>query len=213
MAESLPCAVLQLQPNGAIISADDEFARLLGASEAPGADRLLSEFLTAGSRVLWESQVLPAFSVRDRIDEVFLRLRAATGEVPVLINTAINRRGAEPRITVVMVRMERREFLESELHEARKRATELAERLHARTEELEAAKRHLEESIAETAASHWMLEKVADVLPICMDCGKVRTGRQWDSVLDFLKRNARFLSHGYCPECAARFLEREGLAD
>jgi hypothetical protein len=46
-----------------------------------------------------------------------------------------------------------------------------------------------------------------------MDCGNVREGREWGSIVDFLKRNARFLSHGYCPECAQRFLEREGLAD
>lgn len=211
MSVRLPCAVLQLRANGVILSADDEFAHLLGCAEPPAAGRLLGEFLTAGSRVLWESQVLPAFLLRDRIDEVSLRLRRDVGDVPVLVNAAIDRAGDEPRITAVIVRMQRREVWEREIHEARKRATELAERLQARTEELEAAKRRLEESIAETAASHWMLERVADVLPLCMDCGQVREGREWGSVLDFLKRNAQFLSHGYCPDCAQRFIEREGL--
>ncbi len=203
-----------MQANGSIIAADEEFAQLLGHPAPPEAGGLFGEFLTAGSRVLWESQVLPAFSVRTRIDEIFLRLRGARAEVPVLVNASMNRDREEgPRITAVIVRMQRREQWEADIQEARRRATDFAEKLQSRTDELEIAKRQLEESIAETAASHWMLERLADVLPICMDCGNVREGRQWGSIVDFLQRNARFLSHGYCPECAQRFLEREGLAD
>lgn len=213
MSPPLPCAVLHLRANGAIVAANEEFARLLGGPTSPAVGHLLGDFLTAGSRVLWESQVLPAFVIRDRIDEVFLRLRADAAEVPVLVNAAMHREGEEPRILVVMVRMQRREAWEKEIHEARKRATELAEKLQARTAELESAKRRLEESIAETEASHWMLERVADVLPICMECGMVREGREWGSVLAFLKRNAQFLSHGYCPDCVQRVLEREGVVE
>lgn len=109
--------------------------------------------------------------------------------------------------------MQRREQWETEISTTRRKAIELSETLRARTTELESAKRQLEESIAETAASHWMLERVADVLPLCVDCGNVREGREWGSIVDFLKRNAGFLSHGYCPDCTQRFLEREGLAD
>ncbi len=213
MTPLLPCAVLRLQANGAIIAADDELARMLGAAALPAAGRPFGELLTAGSRVLWESQVLPALATRGRVDEVYLRLRGAAGDVPVLVNSRLDRSGGAPEIYAVLLRMQRREQWELEIGDARRRATELAERLHAKTVELEAAKRELEESIAETISTNWMLERVADFLPICVDCGQVREGREWGSVVDYLKRNARFLSHGYCPDCAARFLEREGLAD
>lgn len=212
MTAHLPCAILQLRANGVIVRSDDDFLRIVGPAAPPTVGRMIGEFLTAGSHVLWESQVLPAFAVRDRIDEIFLRVRRADGDIPVLVNAAIDRDGETPLINVVMMRMQRREVWESEIHDARKRATELAETLRVRTKELEAAKQRLEESIAETASSYWMLERVADVLPLCMECGKVREGREWGSVLDYLKRNSQFLSHGYCPECARDFVEREGLA-
>lgn len=213
MSAALPCAVLRLQANGAIVAADAELARMLGAVEPPRPGASFGDVLTAGSRVLWESQVLPAFAVRERIEEIYLRLRGANGEVPVLVNARIDRSMGSVEITAVLVRMQRRERWEHEIGEAKRRAVELAATLRAKTEELEAAKRELEESIAETSATYWMLERVADVLPLCMDCGQVREGREWGSIVDFLKRNARFLSHGYCPDCAQRFLEREGLAD
>lgn len=63
--------------------------------------------------------------------------------------------------------------------------------------------RELEEALAEIERSHWLLEKVGEVLPICLSCGKVRTGGDWQEVAEFLRRHGRFLSHGYCPACAA----------
>lgn len=63
--------------------------------------------------------------------------------------------------------------------------------------------RELQEALAEVERSHWLLEKVGEVLPICLSCGKVRSGSDWQEVADFLRRHARFLSHGYCPACAA----------
>jgi len=38
-----------------------------------------------------------------------------------------------------------------------------------------------------------------------MDCGRVQTGESdWESVVDYLKRNSLFLCHGYCPDCMVR---------
>lgn len=50
--------------------------------------------------------------------------------------------------------------------------------------------------------SFWHLRKIQEVLPICMRCGKVKTAdATWEDVLNFLKNNSKFLSHGYCPDC------------
>lgn len=55
--------------------------------------------------------------------------------------------------------------------------------------------------------SFWHLRKIQEVLPICMECGKVKTAdASWEDVVSFLKNNSMFLSHGYCPDCAKRFL-------
>lgn len=55
----------------------------------------------------------------------------------------------------------------------------------------------------------WHLKKIQEVLPICMACGKVKTtDSSWEDVVSFLKNNSMFLSHGYCPECAAKVMRQ-----
>ena len=52
---------------------------------------------------------------------------------------------------------------------------------------------------------HWHLAKISEVLPMCVECRKVRTGAgedSWEAVETFLKRSTDFLSHGYCARCA-----------
>jgi response regulator RpfG family c-di-GMP phosphodiesterase len=57
--------------------------------------------------------------------------------------------------------------------------------------------------------SFWHLKKIQEVLPICMECGKVKTAdSSWEDVVDFLKKNSLFLSHGYCPECEDKMLKQ-----
>ena len=65
--------------------------------------------------------------------------------------------------------------------------------------------RELKRALDDLERSYWLVRKVHEVLPICMGCGKVKAGdAEWQDVVDFLKQHSRFLSHGYCPECADR---------
>ncbi len=51
--------------------------------------------------------------------------------------------------------------------------------------------------------SYWFIRRFQECLPICMHCGKVKNDSgNWEEVVDFLKNNSLFLTHGYCPECA-----------
>lgn len=57
--------------------------------------------------------------------------------------------------------------------------------------------------------SFWHLKKIQEVLPICMECGKVKTAdSSWEDVVDFLKKHSLFLSHGYCPECYEKIKDK-----
>jgi hypothetical protein len=50
------------------------------------------------------------------------------------------------------------------------------------------------------------------VLPICMECGNVKSAAAgWQGVARFLQDNVIPLSHGYCPGCAAAVKTRLGL--
>ena len=79
-------------------------------------------------------------------------------------------------------------------------------REHARRgKELAAAKAQLQETLDELNRTHWHLRKVAEVLPMCVDCGRVKPGDgNWGTVVDYLRENSLFLSHGCCPECAGK---------
>ena len=62
----------------------------------------------------------------------------------------------------------------------------------------------LEQTLEELHSSYWHLKRLQEVLPICLECGKVRTAdHAWDDVISYLRANALFLSHTYCPDCLA----------
>ena len=105
--------------------------------------------------------------------------------------------------------VEPREFLGQVRALLRVREGHLA--LGRQAEELREAKRRLEAALAELRDSHWHLRKLQEVLPICMDCGKVKAGTEWGSVVQYLKANALFLSHGYCPNCLDRVAAEWGV--
>ncbi|MDQ3725014.1 MAG: PAS domain S-box protein [Actinomycetota bacterium] len=79
--------------------------------------------------------------------------------------------------------------------------------LQAAKAELEETNRRLQATIEERDRSYWQLKRIAEVLPICMDCGDVRPEGEWMDVVDYLKQNAMFLSHGLCPSCERRRVE------
>lgn len=75
--------------------------------------------------------------------------------------------------------------------------------------ELKAAKTQVETMLHELRDSYWHLRKLGEVLPICLNCGKIKSvDMAWERVTEFLKKNALPLSHGYCPECAPSALSQ-----
>lgn len=198
----LPCGVLRFGADGRLQFANAEFVRLLGTDSAPSAGTPLGALMSTGSRVLFDTHLLPALRLAGRIDEAYLNFEGATGDVPVLMNARVTAEGA----TAVLLRVDRRERWEKENLDSRRRAEQYAKELAATSAELSAAKTQLEEQLAEIENSHWMLRRVSEVLPICVECGDVREGRDWTTLSEFLKRNASFLSHGYCPDCGQKAL-------
>ena len=84
--------------------------------------------------------------------------------------------------------------------------------LARRGRELERTHGQLAVKLEELESSYWHLRKIQEVMPICMGCGQVKSdGSRWESVVDYLKSNNIFLSHGYCPPCAGRVARDYGL--
>ena len=92
--------------------------------------------------------------------------------------------------------------LQSRLLEVNNELATTARENERRRRELERTKNELQETLDELNESYWHLKKIQEVLPICMSCGKVKTGdAEWQDVVDYLQEHSLFLSHGYCPDC------------
>lgn len=64
----------------------------------------------------------------------------------------------------------------------------------------------------ELEQSHWRLKKIGELLPMCVQCGRVESGAAvWEDVKTFFQHHSEFLSHGCCPDCAARLSASWGL--
>ncbi len=60
----------------------------------------------------------------------------------------------------------------------------------------------LGQSLAQIKQTFLHLQRIQEVVPVCVTCGKIKTGdASWEPVLQYLKNHASFLSHGYCPSC------------
>lgn len=94
-----------------------------------------------------------------------------------------------------------------DLHELQSRLLDLTNELAQVSRESERRRRRLESALDELRHSYWHLKKIQEVLPICMSCARVKTGEsRWQDVVDYLRDNSLFLSHGLCPECYAQAL-------
>lgn len=80
-----------------------------------------------------------------------------------------------------------------------------------KSKELERARSEIEKALNDLKTSHWHLKKIQDVLPICMECGKVKNNGEWGDVVKYIRENALFLSHGYCPDCYQRVKDQFNL--
>jgi len=76
----------------------------------------------------------------------------------------------------------------------------------------EQANSALEVALHDLQTSYWHIQKMQEVLPICMRCNRVRNAdASWQNLADYLKSNALFLSHGYCPECLEEWKKEQEL--
>jgi response regulator RpfG family c-di-GMP phosphodiesterase len=97
----------------------------------------------------------------------------------------------------------------AELNHSASAAAVAAETLAEAQDRIKQENLTLKSAYEQLDKSFWHLKKIQEVLPICMECSKVKNGdSSWENVADFLKKNSLFLSHGYCPECGEKMLNR-----
>ncbi|MBD8079744.1 SpoIIE family protein phosphatase [Cellulosimicrobium arenosum] len=124
----VPVALLMLDADSHVLDANAEFLGLVGgASAVEVVGRRLSELLTVGGRIFWDTHIAPLLRVDGRVDEVAVELRTHDGREPVLLSAVERVCEDHHVIEVAMFRARERARFEHELVGAR-RAAEASER-------------------------------------------------------------------------------------
>lgn len=120
----VPCGYLVIDDHRTIVEANEEAARVFGKPRASLLGQKLREFLPPGSRLFFQTHVFPELSLRGRVDELYLSVVTARGELPILLN-ATRREGGEGALyDFAFLPIYRRSLFERELILARRRADE-----------------------------------------------------------------------------------------
>ena len=198
LARSRSIHWLRASFDGRIVAANPAFEKLLQEPSGALSGQFLWDILTqedaASTQAILRSQGLcsagPALlNFVDRDHSVFTlecQLKVH-GEGFVLIGESVR---------------EDDQALQKELLELNNRWALLVRENEKNVKALRKATEDLEKALADLNESHWHLRKIQETLPICMHCGKVKTGdARWQGVVEYLKANSLFLSHGCCPDC------------
>ena len=99
--------------------------------------------------------------------------------------------------------------LQDELMSLNSRLTEQLRENQRQAKVLRQTKAKLLQTIEDLVSTQRHLTNLQAVIPICMVCGKVKTGEsKWEDVLTYFQRNNLSLSHGYCPKCVDLEMEK-----
>jgi serine/threonine-protein kinase RsbW len=124
---------------------DDAFAAPDAAPASARPDvrgRRLSDLLTVGGRIYWETHMAPILALQGRVDEVAVELRTPGEPLPVLLSAVARTDAPEPVVDVALFAAQERARFERELVAARTHAESAAARLqwvHEATAELSRA--------------------------------------------------------------------------
>ena len=188
---------------GVITACNDAITRALRLSQAELLGTEIFEHLAQADEAALRERIAAA---RRSPNERFPLTFARGGSDPIVLSCWID---VQPTHFTLLAEpsLNRNVEYDDQLYATNNELSVLAREHARRGKELAAAKAQLQETLDELNRTHWHLRKVAEVLPMCADCGRVKPGDgDWGTVADYLRENSLFLSHGCCPECAAKLL-------
>ena len=83
--EQAPCGLLTLQLDGTVRTANATFLDWVGRAQQEVVGRAVTDVLSVGGRIYWETHLSPLLHVEGRVEEVAVELRTASGRMPVLL--------------------------------------------------------------------------------------------------------------------------------
>jgi len=201
LAQSQAVQVAIADRSGRLEWVSPGFAALVGRPGAELADASLWDLLLPDDAARLEARVASGSRARDRFR---LNFRDDAGQ-----------HASESRSAWIDLAPERFTLLVEGAGAGSERVQqelfELSDALAADLREQARRGRELARARDELDAAHWHLRKLQEVLPICMECSRVRREPDvWQSLASFIMEQSStpFLSHSYCPTCYVQVRDR-----
>jgi signal transduction histidine kinase len=160
LLDTAPCGFISFADDGTIRAANATLRAMLGYArdELPG--RRLESILNVGSRIFYQTHFFPLVRLQGRAEEIFLLLRAKTGDdVATLCNAVRRQRGGEWITDCIFMRVYQRQKFEDALLRAKKEAEEANEQLERQAIELEMSEQQLLEQGQELERQRTLAEE------------------------------------------------------
>ena len=194
--EGAPAGLLTLGTDGTIVEANHTFLDWVGRAPEKVVGRMrLSELLSAGGRIYWETHLSPMLQVDGRVDEVALELRAPGGRLPVLLTAVVSRSDNVVRAALSSAR--ERSRYERELRAART----VAERSESRVRALQRATAALSRAVGVDAVGRAVLSAAVGSLGAASG-----TLWLWDADRELVAHGCEGEAHALAPQPPAGVL-------
>ena len=191
---------LHLGRNGAIKACSPSFITLIGLPYKQALGSSIADFLVASDASL----LLEALKTCDETRNLILNF-VDSEHCPVSVRARVSIANEDVGLIAERDTLEA-DNLSRQLIDLNNELTRLTREIQQKNYQLTEARDRLAHAIEERDKSYWFIKKIRDVLPICLGCHKVKpSGTTWEDLEEFLQNNTNFLSHGYCPECLAKY--------
>ena len=207
LRDSAGTVLVQLNPEGEVADANRAFADHAGLAIDAIIGRPLTELLAAS-----EADRVKQWIGGAPLPDDFVRINFSGAEgSPFTLRCLLECRDGRLRLVGESEAEDGRSATEAMMRLNNELATMVRERTR-KQREIERVRDELEQTLEELQTSYWHLQKIQEVLPVCVGCGKVKSDEiEWQNVVDYLAANEIFLSHGYCPACLAIYEREIGL--
>src|SRR5690242_11004393 len=125
LLDDAPCGFVSFADDGSVRALNRTLADLLGFDRKELMGRHVESILSIGAKIFYQTHFFPLLRLHGHAEEIFMLLRAKSGDdVAVLVNAVRRQRASEWVTDCVLVRVRERQKFEDALLRAKKAADE-----------------------------------------------------------------------------------------
>lgn len=165
LLNNAPCGFGTIAEDGTFLMVNGTLLSMLGYDLTELQGRHIQTILSVGARVFYQTHFFPTLKLQGKIEEIYLALKAKSGEeVPVLVNAERRERHGATVTDCIFVAMHQRSRYEDAILQARKTAQVAVEAKEVAYAELAKVNEELEEANLELEAQQKALRTQQDHL-------------------------------------------------